>query len=102
MISSPMLNETSERDQMISQQVRTWDVLDARVLEAMQSVAREKFVPEAWQSLAYADAALPLRFGKHMLRPMMVGRILQALDVQPDNQVLEIGTGSGYLSACLA
>ncbi len=90
------------RDQMIAQQVRTWDVLDARTLEAMREVPRERFVPLPWRSLAYADCALPLPLGKHMLTPMLAGRILQALEVKPGDQVLEIGTGSGYLSACLA
>jgi len=89
-------------DQMVSQQVRTWEVLDARTLEAMHSVPREPFVPAAWRSLAYADCALPLPHGKHMLTPMVVGRILQALGVRQGEQVLEIGTGSGYVSACLA
>jgi protein-L-isoaspartate(D-aspartate) O-methyltransferase len=77
-------------------------VLDTRVLEAMRLVAREHFVPAAYRSLAYADCALPLPLGKHMLTPMLVGRLLQALEVQPGDEVLEIGTGSGYVSACLA
>ena len=89
-------------DQMVSQQVRTWEVLDTRTLEAMQRVPRETFVAPPWRSLAYAEGALPLPCGKHMLTPMLVGRILQALGVRSGEQVLEIGTGSGYLSACLA
>lgn len=89
-------------DQMVSQQVRTWDVLDARTLEVMRHVPREPFVAPAWQSLAYADCALPLPCGKHMLTPMLAGRMLQALGIRQGEQVLEIGTGSGYLSACLA
>jgi protein-L-isoaspartate(D-aspartate) O-methyltransferase len=89
-------------EQMVEQQVRTWDVLDDRILDAMRAVPREQFVPSAWRSLAYADCELPLPCGKRMLRPMIVGRILQALEVQPAERVLEIGTGSGYLTACLA
>jgi len=101
MSTGPMLNFQAECDQMIAQQVRTWEVLDTRVLDAMHSVAREHFVPAPFRSLAYADCALPLPLGKHMLTPMLAGRILQALELQPGDQVLEIGTGSGYLSACL-
>ena len=89
-------------EQMITQQVRTWQVLDALTLAAMRRVPRELFVPAAWRALAYADCALPLSCGKFMLTPMLVGRMLQALAVRPGEQVLEIGTGSGYVSACLA
>jgi protein-L-isoaspartate(D-aspartate) O-methyltransferase len=89
-------------EQMIGQQVRTWEVLDELVLAAMRSVPRELFVPAAWRSLAYADTALPLPLGKHMLTPMLAGRILQALAPRAGSQLLEIGTGSGYLSACCA
>jgi protein-L-isoaspartate(D-aspartate) O-methyltransferase len=88
-------------EQMIGQQVRTWEVLDPRTLEAMRRVPREIFVAEPWRSLAYADCALPLAHGKHMLPPMLVGRILQALAPAAGARVLEIGTGSGYLTACL-
>ncbi len=102
MVSTPMFSPEAENDQMIAQQVRTWDVLDERVLEAMHSVQRERFVTAPYASLAYAECALPLPLGKRMLTPMLVGRILQALEVQPGDQVLEIGTGSGYMSACLA
>jgi len=97
-----MSHAQAAAEQMVSQQVRTWDVLDARTLEVMRRVPREPFVPPAWRSLAYADCALPLPCGKHMLTPMLVGRILQALGVRHGEQVLEVGTGSGYLSACLA
>jgi protein-L-isoaspartate(D-aspartate) O-methyltransferase len=102
MAATAMLNFQAERDQMIAQQVRTWDVLDPRTLAAMDGVARERFVPAAWRSLAYADCALPLPRGKHMLTPMLAGRMLQALALARGEQVLEVGTGSGYLSACLA
>jgi protein-L-isoaspartate(D-aspartate) O-methyltransferase len=93
---------TDAREQMIEQQVRAWDVLDERILTALRVVPRERFVPERWRELAFADTEIPLPCGKRMLRPMLVGRILQALGVQPGEQVLEIGTGSGYVSACLA
>ncbi len=96
-----MLIETA-REQMIEQQVRAWDVLDGRILTALRVVPRERFVPERWRELAFADTEIALPCGKRMLRPMLVGRILQALGVQPGEQVLEIGTGSGYVSACLA
>ena len=89
-------------EQMISQQVRTWSVLDTRTLSALEHVPREAFVPPAWRGLAYADTALPLGCGQHMLPPMLIGRILQAVAVRAGDQVLEVGTGSGYLSACLA
>lgn len=102
MVPAPMLNAEAECEQMIAQQVRTWEVLDARTLEAMHQVAREHFVAAPWRSLAYADCALPLPLGKHMLTPMLAGRLLQALELSPGDQVLEVGTGSGYVSACLA
>jgi protein-L-isoaspartate(D-aspartate) O-methyltransferase len=99
---SPLDSPAARLDQMIAQQVRTCDVLDARVLEAMHRVPRAAFVPGQWRSLAFADCALPLPLGKHMLTPMIAGRILQALEPEPGESALEIGTGSGYLSACLA
>ncbi len=89
------------REQMVEQQVRTWDVLDQRILDALRSVPRERFVPAAWRELAFADCEIPLPCGKRMLRPMLAGRILQTLQLRGGEQVLEIGTGSGYLSACL-
>lgn len=89
-------------DQMIGQQIRTCEVLDEGILAAMGRVPRELFVPPAWRSLAYADTALPLPLGKHMLTPMLVGRILQSVALSAGAQVLEIGTGSGYLTACCA
>jgi protein-L-isoaspartate(D-aspartate) O-methyltransferase len=96
-----MLTEVA-REQMIEQQVRTWDVLDGATLEVMRQVPRERFVPAAWRELAFADCAVALPHCKRMLPPMLVGRILQALAVRGGEEVLEIGTGSGYLSACLA
>src|SRR5580658_5931685 len=90
------------REQMIEQQVRAWDVLDDRVLDAMRALPRERFVPEAWHELAFADCEIALPRGKRMLRPMIVGRILQELGLRGTEEILEVGTGSGYLTACLA
>jgi len=89
------------RETMVEQQVRPWDVLDARVLDALVMVPRDAFVPSAHRALAYADAALPLGHGESMMKPVVEGRVLQALDVQAGEDVLEIGTGSGFLTACL-
>jgi len=92
----------SARRQMIDQQVRAWDVLDERVLEALAAVPREHFVPEAFRDVAFADATIPLGHGQCMLPPKVDGRILQALDLGRGDEVLEVGTGSGFLTACLA
>ncbi len=89
-------------EQMIEQQVRAWEVLDARVLEAMRRAPRELFVPQSQRYRAYTDAEVPLAHGQHMLRPSVAGRVLQALLPQPSERVLEIGAGSGYVTACAA
>ena len=89
------------REQMIEQQVRAWDVLDERVLDVMRRVPRELFVPQAQRYRAYADVEVPLARGQHMLRPSVVGRLLQALLPKGGERVLEIGAGSGFISACL-
>jgi protein-L-isoaspartate(D-aspartate) O-methyltransferase len=89
------------REQMIEQQVRAWDVLDERVLDVMRRVPRELFVPQAQRFRAYADAEVPLARGQHMLRPSVVGRLLQALLPRDGEQVLEVGAGSGFITACL-
>jgi protein-L-isoaspartate(D-aspartate) O-methyltransferase len=89
------------REQMIEQQVRAWDVLDERVLEILRKVPREHFVPEQQRFLAYADTELPLPHGQHMLRPSVAGRLLQALELKGTERVLEVGAGSGFITACL-
>jgi protein-L-isoaspartate(D-aspartate) O-methyltransferase len=90
------------RRQMIDQQVRTWDVLDARVLGALGAVPRERFVPEAYRGVAFADAPIPIGHGQWMLPPALEGRILQALAPLRGERALEIGTGTGFFAACLA
>jgi protein-L-isoaspartate(D-aspartate) O-methyltransferase len=87
---------------MTYQQVRAWSVLPTEVLDIFERLPRELFVPENWRSAAYADLPIPLGDGQHMLQPSVVGRILQAVTVRHSDQILEIGTGSGYLTACLA
>jgi protein-L-isoaspartate(D-aspartate) O-methyltransferase len=89
------------REQMIEQQVRAWDVLDERVLAAMRRVPRDLFVPAGERYRAYADAEVPLARGQHMLRPSVVGRLLQALLPHPHERVLEVGAGTGFVTACL-
>ena len=96
-----MLDVNTARRQMIEQQVRAWDVLDLKVLAAMERVPREEFTPPAYRELAFADMNVPLGHGQSMLAPKLEGRILQALELQPDDAVLEIGTGSDYFAACL-
>jgi protein-L-isoaspartate(D-aspartate) O-methyltransferase len=96
------MDTLAARQQMVDQQVRTWEVLDPRVLDALSQVPREAFAPTGFAELAFADAPLPIGFGQSMLAPKIQGRILQALGVSPSDRVLEIGTGTGYLSACLS
>lgn len=90
------------RQLMVECQVRAWDVLDPRVLEVMATLPRERFVPERYRALALSEANIPLAHGQLMMAPKVEGRVLQALDCQPGDRVLEVGTGSGYLAACLA
>jgi protein-L-isoaspartate(D-aspartate) O-methyltransferase len=89
------------RRQMIEQQVRAWEVLDLKVLDALQQVPREEYVPAAYRELAFADTSVPLAHGQCMLPPKVDGRILQTLEIQPHEHALEIGTGSGFLAACI-
>ncbi len=96
------LDFATARRTMVEQQVRPWDVLDPRVLATIGGLHREDFVGTRHRKLAYADIELPLEHGESMLKPIIEGRILQALDLAPEHDVLEVGTGSGYLTACLA
>jgi protein-L-isoaspartate(D-aspartate) O-methyltransferase len=95
------MSTAQAREQMVEQQVRAWDVLDARVLETLRQVPREAFVPPQHRFLAFADVEIPLPCGQHMLRPSVIGRLLQALALSGGERVLEVGTGSGFVTACL-
>lgn len=90
------------RNQMLTQQIRAWDVLDERVLNAFRQTPRERFVPHTHAGLAFVDTEIPIGHGQCMMAPKVEGRLLQALDLRATDDVLEIGTGSGYLTACLA
>ncbi len=94
------------RFNMVEQQVRPWDVLNPRVLDVISEIPRENFAPDEYKNLAYVDTRIPLGNYKdhqcNMAKPIIEGRILQELDIQDDDLILEIGTGSGYLTACLA
>jgi protein-L-isoaspartate(D-aspartate) O-methyltransferase len=89
------------RRQMIEQQVRAWDVLDLKVLDALEQVPREEYVPAVYRELAFADTTVPIGHGQTMLAPKVEGRILQSLEVQPTDQALEVGTGTGFFAACI-
>lgn len=96
------MNFERARFNMVEQQIRPWEVLDSRVLGLLESVRREDFVPVDCRKLAFADMSIPLGSGQFMMRPNIEGRVLQALDLGDDETVLEIGTGSGFMTACLA
>jgi protein-L-isoaspartate(D-aspartate) O-methyltransferase len=96
------MDTLTARRQMVDQQIRTWEVLDSRVLDALSAVPREAFVPAEYRELAFADGPIPIGFGQSMLAPKLQGRILQALAVAPGDSVLEVGSGTGYLAACLS
>ncbi len=90
------------RFNMVEQQIRPWEVLDQQVLDLLLSVRREDFVPRQYRNLAFADLEIPIGFGKKMLAPKVEARMLQALALRPTDRVLEVGTGSGYMTALLA
>lgn len=96
------MNTDFARQQMIKQQVRAWHVLDETVLKGLQEVPRERFVPEGYEALAFADTEIPIGHGQLMMTPTIEGHVLQALRLAGGETVLEIGTGSGFLTACLA
>lgn len=95
------LNMDRARANMVEQQIRPWAVLDQTVLDTFRFLPREKFVPPQWQNLAFADIEIPLGHGEHMMQPRVEARMLQALAIQPSDDCLEIGTGSGFMTACM-
>lgn len=96
------MNTDFARLQMVNQQVRGWNVYDEDVLRTLRELPREQFVPAACESLAFADTEIAIGHGQHMMTPTIEGRVLQALGLDGDERVLEVGTGSGFLTACLA
>ncbi|MEA2079425.1 MAG: protein-L-isoaspartate O-methyltransferase [Pseudomonadota bacterium] len=96
------MNIEQARFNMIEQQIRTWDVLDDQVLGTLSSTAREDFVPEQYRALAFSDISVPLAHEQAMMPPKLEGKLLQNLTIRSSDSILEIGTGSGYLTACLA
>ena len=96
------VNLQQARHNMVLQQIRPWDVLDQRVLDLLEAMPREDFVPESYRKVAYADINIPLGHAEVMMPPRMEARMLQALNIQPQETVLEIGTGSGFVTALLA
>jgi protein-L-isoaspartate(D-aspartate) O-methyltransferase len=90
------------RFNMVEQQIRPWEVLDTKVLDLLYKVRREDYVPAAHKALAFADLEIPIGHGEHMLSPKLEARMLQELAVTPEDRILEIGTGSGYMTALLA
>jgi protein-L-isoaspartate(D-aspartate) O-methyltransferase len=96
------MNLEQARFNMVEQQIRTWEVLDPAVLDLLYAVPREDFVPAAYRKLAFADMEIPIGEGESMMAPRIEARILQALSLRKTDRVLEVGTGSGYLTALLA
>jgi protein-L-isoaspartate(D-aspartate) O-methyltransferase len=96
------MDNLTARRQMVDQQIRTWEVLDPRVLDVFSAVPREAFVPPEYRELAFADVPIPIGLGQFMLAPKIQGRILQALGIIASDSVLEVGSGTGYLAACLS
>lgn len=96
------MNFDQARFNMVEQQIRPWEVLDAKVLELLETTHREDFVPVRYRKMAFSDVAIPLDHDQKMMKPVVEGRLLQALELKPDETVLEIGTGSGFVTACLA
>ncbi|MBL80138.1 MAG: protein-L-isoaspartate O-methyltransferase [Nitrosomonadaceae bacterium] len=96
------MNLEQTRFNMVEQQIRPWDVLDPEVIKLLFEMRREEFVPTPYRSLAFVDMEIPLGYGEVMLAPKMEARIVQELQVKKTDKILEIGSGSGYLTSLLA
>jgi protein-L-isoaspartate(D-aspartate) O-methyltransferase len=96
------MNLEQARTNMVEQQIRTWEVLDQEVLDLLYVVPREEFVPEQHRALAFSDLEIPIGDGERMWQPKMEARVLQELGIHKTDRVLEVGTGSGYLTALMA
>ncbi len=96
------MNPEHARSNMVERQLRPWGVLNETVLDTFRFLPREKFVLPKWQNLAFADIEIPLGKGETMMNPRVEARMLQELAIQPTDHCLEIGTGSGFVTACLA
>ena len=96
------MNLEQTRFNMVAQQIRTWNVLDDNVLDLLYKIKREEFVPAENRAMAFVDMEIPLGYGQVMLTPKMEARVLQELHVKKTDKILEVGSGSGYLTALLA
>jgi protein-L-isoaspartate(D-aspartate) O-methyltransferase len=97
-----VVSSEQARFNMVEQQIRPWEIFDPKVLSLLEQMPREAFVPETYRHLAYADIEIPIGQGQRMMYPRMEAKILQSLTLEPGDRVLEVGTGSGFLTACLA
>ncbi|MFQ5761179.1 MAG: protein-L-isoaspartate O-methyltransferase [Acidiferrobacterales bacterium] len=98
----PDIDVEITRHKMVEQQIRPWEVLDQQVLDLMHRSPREAYVPEAWRNCAYVDMNIPLGHDQVMMAPKLEARLLQELAIQPKDKILEVGTGSGYMTSLLA
>ena len=91
-----------KRFNMIEQQIRTWDVFDALILDLYDKIKREEYVPELYKKIAFTDTQIPLKHKQYMLAPKQEARVLQSLQLKPTDHILHVGTGTGFFAALLA